>query len=145
MKAQTAQLVVRFYDRIWHAGDLGAAQELLAADFSFRGSLGPEMRGRDPFCEYVRSVRSALAEYRCEILDCVAAEQKAFAKMRFSGVHVGAFRGYAPTHRAVQWLGAALFQFSGELIVELWVLGDLLWLDEVLRRNAQSGPVPGQR
>ena len=41
-------MVRAFYDRIWNAGDTGAADELLAEDFRFRGSLGPEMRGRGP-------------------------------------------------------------------------------------------------
>jgi predicted ester cyclase len=103
--AQTTGLVQAFYDRIWNAGDMNAAAEILAADFAFRGSLGPEMRGREAFCEYVRSVRTPLEGYRCDILDCVTEGEKAFAKMRFSGVHVGPFRGYTPTGKSVQWLG----------------------------------------
>jgi len=36
----------------------------------FRGSLGVEICGREPFDEYVRSVRTAIDNYRCEILEC---------------------------------------------------------------------------
>lgn len=50
----TLGLIQTFYDRICNAGDTAGAEELLTADFCFRGSLGPEMRGRDPFCDYVR-------------------------------------------------------------------------------------------
>lgn len=127
--------VAAFYDRIWNAGDLDAASDLLAPDVSFRGSLGSEMRGREAFGEYVRSVRSALADYRCEVLDCVAEGEQAFARVRFSGRHVGVFRGYEPTGRTVSWVGAALFRFRGERIAEVWVLGDLASLDAVLREN----------
>jgi steroid delta-isomerase-like uncharacterized protein len=137
MRGESRRLVRAFYERIWNAGELEAARELLAADFAFRGSLGPEMRGREAFCEYVRSVRSALADYRCEILDCVTEDQRAFARMRFGGIHVGIFRGHAPTGKAVQWLGAALFRFADGLIAELWVLGDLVSLDETLQQNAR--------
>jgi predicted ester cyclase len=83
---------------------MNAAAEILAPDFAFRGSLGPEMRGREAFCEYVRSVRTPLEGYRCDILDCVTEGEKAFAKMRFSGVHVGPFRGYTPTGKSVHAL-----------------------------------------
>jgi predicted ester cyclase len=83
-------------------------------------------------------VRGALAGYHCEILACVAEGNKAFAKMRFSGVHVAPFRGYQPTGRPVHWLGAALFLFDGEVIAELWVLGDLAGLDAVLQANAKT-------
>lgn len=132
----TPRLVQLFYDQIWNAGDTEAATGLLAEDFCFRGSLGPQMRGREPFCDYVRSVRGALHGYRCEILDCVTEEVRAFARMRFSGEHVGTFRGFAPTGKPVAWLGAALFRIEEARIAELWVLGDLISLDAMLRSNA---------
>jgi predicted ester cyclase len=145
MREESRRLVRAFYERIWNAGDLEAARELLAADFAFRGSLGPEMRGREAFCEYGRSVRSALADYRCEILDFVTEDQKVFAKMRFCGIHVGNFRSHAPTGKPVQWLGAALFRCADGLIAELWVLGDLASLDETLQQNVRRGPISNQR
>jgi steroid delta-isomerase-like uncharacterized protein len=134
----TPRLVEEFYGRIWNTGDLPAVSDLLSEDFSFRGSLGPEMRGREPFTEYVRSVRTALADYRCEILACVAEGNHAFAKMRFSGRHVGPFRGFHATGKPVHWLGAALFRFEGRAIAELWVLGDLAGLDAVLEANESA-------
>jgi len=132
----TVELVRAFYERIWNAGDTGATVRLLEPDFIFRGSLDAEMRGREAFCGYVFAVRSALESYRCDILDCVTEGERAFAKMRFSGIHVGSFRGFAPTRKSVQWLGAALFRVEGPLIAEVWVLGDLLSLEANLRRNA---------
>jgi len=131
----TPHLVEAFYGRIWNAGEYAAIADLVAEDFVFRGSLGAELKGRIAFTEYVRSVRDALAEYRCEILACVSETDQAFAKMRFSGLHVGPFRGYPPTGKLIQWLGAALFRFDDELIQDLWVLGDLSQLDAALRSN----------
>lgn len=64
---------------------------------------------------------------------------RAFAKMRFGGCHVGVFGGFQPTGRPVEWLGAALFRFEAGRIAELWVLGDLTGLDALLRANA-AGP-----
>jgi len=131
----TPELVQQFYARIWNAGDLSAASDLLAADFEFRGSLGTEVGGHNAFKDYVRSVRDSLSDYRCEILACVAEGERAFAKMRFSGRHAASFRGYAPTGRRVQWLGAALFRFEGDRIAEVWVLGDLAGLDALLEES----------
>jgi predicted ester cyclase len=56
--------------------------------------------------------------------------------MRFSGIHVGDFRGHRPSGLPVNWHGAALFHFESDRIRELWVLGDLAGLDEILRSNA---------
>ena len=131
----TPQLIEAFYARIWNTGDLDAVPELLRDDFLFRGSLGMETKGRAAFANYVRSVRHALADYRCEILACVSEGDQSFAKMRFSGRHIALFRGFPPTGKPVRWLGAAWFRCEGGAIAELWVLGDLAGLDAVLRTN----------
>jgi predicted ester cyclase len=141
MAGDPPPLVTAFYDRIWNAGDLAAIDEILADDFVFRGSLGAEMRGRTAFGNYVRMVRTALADYRCDILECVTQEQQAFAKMRFSGIHVETFMGYAPTWDLIVWLGAALFRMQGLVIAELWVLGDLMSLEADLKKNAKIARV----
>ena len=127
-------LVQSFYTRIWNAGD-ERVEDLLSEDFLFRGSLGTETAGLAAFLEYVRSVRGSLAEYHCEILACVTELPQAFARMRFSGIHIGTFRGFAPTAKRVHWEGTALFTFREHTICSLWVLGDLAGLDEVLRAN----------
>src|SRR5262245_59895281 len=129
-------LVESFYARIWNAGDervLG----LLTEEFSFRGSLGASTRGRRAFLEYVRSIRGSLTNYRCGILTCVTELPQAFARMRFSGVHTASFRGFAATGLHVHWEGAALFTFRDDAISDLWVLGDLIALDQMLARNAE--------
>jgi steroid delta-isomerase-like uncharacterized protein len=132
------KLVEAFYERIWNEGDDRAISELLTEDFSFRGSLGTELRGRDAFKDYVQSVRTSLANYRCEILACVTEDDQAFAKMRFSGIHVAPFRGFAATGKPIYWMGAALFRFIDGAIAEVWVLGDLAGLEKVLKENQQT-------
>lgn len=127
--------VENFYTRIWNMGDLEATSVLLTADFSFRGSLGVELSGIEAFKGYVHAVRSALAEYRCEIMECVTEGDRSFARVRFSGRHVGVFLGYRPTSRPVHWQGSALFHFRGPAISQLWVLGDLSGLEAVLKAN----------
>ena len=99
----------------------------------FRGSLGDELQGRDAFADYVRAVHRALADYRCEIEECVAEGERAFAKLSFSGRHAGVLRGRLPTGRRVAWPAAALFTLRNEQIARLWVLGDLTALDAGLR------------
>jgi predicted ester cyclase len=131
----TPPLVTDFYQRIWNAGDATALPELIDAGFAFRGSLGAETRGHAAFWDYVCDVRSALHQYRCDILECVSEGPRAFAKVRCSGIHAGDLRGYQPTGLPVSWEVAALFRFEYVRINELWVLGDLAQLDELLKSN----------
>jgi steroid delta-isomerase-like uncharacterized protein len=132
-------LVASFYADIWNRGDLSIVPVLLREDFTFRGSLGAERRGHAGFAAYVQMVRAALSDYRCEILDLVAEDRRAFARMRFSGTHVGEFLGFPPTLKPVAWMGAALFTVGDDgRISDLWVLGDMQALTAQLRASAGS-------
>ena len=128
--------VIAFYDRIWNKVEKAAIAELLHADFTFRGSLGPTMTGHTSFADYVDMVTGALAGYRCTILDLVSEGDQAFARMRFEGIHSGPFMGFAPTGKPVEWSGAALFTLRAGKIADLWVLGDVDGLKSRLARNA---------
>jgi len=52
--------------------------------------------------------------------------------MRFSGVRVARFWGYAPSGKSVQRLGAAPFRVHEHQVADLWVLGDFNSLDAAL-------------
>jgi predicted ester cyclase len=132
--------VESFYADIWNRHDKSKIPVLLSERFAFRGSLGDEKTGHEGFGSYVDFVHAALGSYHCEILDLVVEGSKAFARMRFSGVHRGALLDHPPTGKRVAWLGAALFSFEGEKVAELWVLGDIYGLLRLLERNAKDSP-----
>jgi predicted ester cyclase len=135
--------VRRFYDELWNGPDLSLVGALLHPDVTFRGSLGDTLVGHQAFAGYVRSVTDALGDYRCEIVDLVASPdigadtgdgRKVAARMLFSGTHRGVFLGVPPTGARVSWAGAAFFTFSGPVVRDLWVLGDLASLRSQLSR-----------
>ena len=125
-------LVERFYEIIWNQHDKGAIPDVVHESFRFRGSLGQYKEGHSGFAEYLDMVHAGLGDYRCEILELVAEPSKAFARMRFSGIHKGRFMGFDASNRRVTWEGAALFHFVDNKISELWVLGDLKALERQL-------------
>ena len=136
--SDTQQLVRRFYEEIWNNQNFHAAGELLAENLLFRGSLGATTHGRFEFIDYVKFVTTGLSSYHCHINDLVSEGSRAAAKMTFSGVHTGDFLGHSPTQQPVKWDGAAFFtQKSGQL-VDIWVLGDLYSLTQLLREQANK-------
>jgi predicted ester cyclase len=139
MNANLIRAVVEsFYADLWNRHDQSKIPALLHEDFTFRGSLGQVRTGHAGFASYVDLIHQALGEYRCDILDLVVEAPQAFARMRFSGIHQGDFFGYAPTGQRLEWAGAALFTFKGERVADLWVLGDLHGLRQLLERQAQG-------
>jgi predicted ester cyclase len=139
MNANHIRTVVEsFYADIWNRHDKSTISMLLCADFTFRGSLGQLRNGHSGFASYVDFVHQAIAEFRCDILDLVIEEPKAFARMRFSGTHRGELFGFQPTGKPIEWAGAALFTFSGNRVADLWVLGDVHGLLQLLGQNANG-------
>jgi len=136
MSTDPKTLVVRFYEDIWNRRQEGVACEILHPKFEFRGSLGPERRGHDEFLQYVRSIHAALADYRCVIDDLIASEDRAAARMTFSGTHRGLFFGVPATGRVITWAGAAFFTIAHSRITRLWVIGDV---DAVKQQLGVSG------
>lgn len=131
--------VQRFYSEIWEAGNRESLPEICHPDFRFRGSLGRDCIGHEAFWEYVQSVRSGLSDYCCKIEASVGEANRVFAKMRFSGFHTGRFMEFEPTGREVHWRGAALFTFEDGLVSELWVLGDVDALKQLLQKQSKGG------
>lgn len=126
--------VVRvFFKELWDHADKGLIPRLFHPDFTFRGSLGPVLKGRDQFAGYVDMVTGALGQYTSHILDMVEEGNKVFAKLRYHGYHRGELLGYPPTGRHVWWYGTPLFTFDGNKVRDLWVLGDVQGLIARLR------------
>jgi predicted ester cyclase len=122
-----------FFEEMWDKADKRLIPKLFHSDFTFRGSLGPVLRGYEQFAGYVDMVTSALGDYTSDILDMVEERNKVYAKLRYRGYHRGELLGYQPTGRHVWWYGTPFFTFEGEKIRDLRVLGDVHGLIEMLK------------
>ena len=123
--AGVGELVERFYDWLWNAWDDNAVESTLAENLAFRGSLGQETTGRDGWRSYRDQVRRGAPNFTNFVLDLVAADDRAAARLRYIGTHRGPLLGLAGTGRAFAYDGAAFFRAQGGLLVGAWVLGDL--------------------
>lgn len=137
-EAHTA-IVRRFYEELWNRWDLAVADEIVAEDIRFRGSLGTTVRGRDQFKAYVESVRAAFPDWRNEVDELFGAGEKVVARLTWTGTHRGELLGVPATGREVRYVGVAIFTVVGGVIEEAWVVGDTqeLWRSlGLLRRPA---------
>jgi len=118
--------VVRvFYKEMWDHANVSLVPQLFHPEFTFRGSLGPQLVGHEQFIGYVRLVVGALGQYTSDILALGEERNQVFGKLRFHGFHRGELLGVQPSGRHVWWYGAPIFTFAGERVRDLWVLGDV--------------------
>ncbi|HET9875514.1 MAG TPA: ester cyclase [Mycobacterium sp.] len=123
--AAVHDLVRRFYQRLWNDWDDAAVDDTLAANLTFRGSLGKWTSGRDEWRAYRDQIRCGAPDFRTEIIDLIVEGHRAAAHLHFSGTHLGPLLGIPATGRAFSYQGAAFFTVTDGLITDVWVLGDL--------------------
>ena len=118
--------VVRvFYKEMWDRADTALVPQIFHPGFTFRGSLGPQLVGHQQFIGYVKLITGALDRYTSDILALGEEANQVFGKLRFHGYHRKELFGVQPTGQHVWWYGAPIFTFDGELVRDLWVLGDI--------------------
>jgi len=122
------ELVRVFYKEMWDHANTALVPHIFHPDFTFRGSLGPELVGHQQFVGYVEFVTGALGQYTSDILALGEEGNRVFGKLRFHGYHHRELFGVQPTGRHVWWYGTPIFTFEGELVRDLWVLGDIYGL-----------------
>jgi len=125
---QNKQVIRRFFDEMWNPWNFAKADELLAEDIVFRGTLGSELKGRDAFRNYMRKVQSAFPDFHNSILEMTAEADRVVARTMYRGTHRGEIFGVAPTGKAITYAGAAFFRIADGKVTHGWVLGDLLAL-----------------
>jgi predicted ester cyclase len=128
------RLVRRFYDELWNRWDDAAVDDLLDEAFVFRGSLGDAVRGRDGFRAYRDKVRAAFPDFHNEIVDLIAGDGRAAARLRYSGHHRGEILDVAPTGAAIAYAGAAFF--TGRAPVKYRCRASNAWGDQEPQRRA---------
>ena len=117
-------LVHRYYDELWNRWRLELADELLAADVRFRGSLAVEVEGVEAFRGYVGLVRAAFPDFHNTVEELVAEDDRVVARLTYRGTHRGPLFGIAPTGRPVSYAGSAWFRFRDGRIASGFVVGD---------------------
>ena len=123
------KIVERFYRELWNNWDLDVAEEVLAEDFVFRGTLGSTLEGREAFKGYAEKVRAAFPTWHNRIDETISCGDRVVTRMTWSGTHEGELQGVKATGARVEYVGAAIFRLSGGRIEEAWVVGDTqeLW------------------
>jgi|SRR5215218_59592 len=136
MESDNEAIVARFYDELWNQWRLSVADEILAEDIRFRGSLGSIAHGRAAFKAYVARVRTAFPDWHNQVDEMFSAGDRVAARLTWSGTHRGPLGGLAPTGRSVSYVGAAFFRVAAAEITDAWIVGDTQELWRALGRLA---------
>jgi steroid delta-isomerase-like uncharacterized protein len=119
-------LIHRYYEELWNSWNFAIANDLLAEDIVFHGSLGVSVQGISAFLGYMRLVQAAFSDFQNTVEESVAELDKVYARLTYRGTHRGELFGIPPTNRNITYAGAAFFTIFEGKISKGWVLGDAL-------------------
>ena len=124
MSQEPKAIIRRYYEELWNRWDLAVANELVAPNVQFRGSLGIAVQGLDGFLGYVERVRQAFPDFQNAIQELIAEGDTVVARLTYSGTHRGELFGVPATGKRVTYEGVAIVHLRDGKILEGWVLGD---------------------
>lgn len=132
------RLVERFYNVMWNLWDGDEMRAILDPAVDFHGSIGLHVTGHEGFAGYMQTIRDAFPDFHNRIDDLVATEDRAVARLTYTGTHKGELFGVPATGRRIEYVGVAMFTLAGGRITKVWVLGDRMALME------QIGAIPSR-
>jgi predicted ester cyclase/ribosomal protein S18 acetylase RimI-like enzyme len=135
---RTERILDRYYEEMWNPWNFALADELIAPEIRFRGSLAVQVKGLEGFKDYMRFVQSAFPDFSNTIEETVCEGSRIAARLTYRGTHGGELFGISATGKRIAYSGAAIFQLARGQITQGWVLGDTA---ELIRQlNAPSCP-----
>ena len=127
-------LAQRFHADIFDAGNLAAADELLAPGFVWHVQVAS---GPEGVKQFAQAMRAAFPDLRIAADDVRAEGDRVAIRWTLTGTHGGDFFGVPASGRPVSSPGVDIYRIENGRIVEIWTVGDDLGI------LAQIGAIPG--
>ena len=123
----TQDLVRRFYEDVFAAGELGVLDEIATPDYVEHDPLPGQGDGLQGLRERVRMLKDGLA-VRFTIEDVIEGGDKLVVRWTNSGTHVGEFLGIPATNKSFSVAGIDIYRLEGGKLAEHWHVIDQLAL-----------------
>lgn len=114
----------RYLEDFWNGDDAAVIEELVIDDVIGHPAPGQTLQGREILKQRHSALRQVYGEPHFVVEDLIGEGDKVLLRWSFSGKHIGAIMGAAPTGKLITVGGMNLFQFSGGRIAEFWVNAD---------------------
>ena len=123
----------RFYDEVLIAGNLGVIDELVADNYREHEELPGVEPNKNGLKDWVKMTRNAFPDFKVEILDIVAEDDKVVVMGKMKGTHQGEFMGKKGTGRKLDLPFVDVILMKNGKAIEHWGYSDNLKMMEQLQ------------
>jgi predicted ester cyclase len=136
LAAANKELLRRFYKEVYVDWDMSLVDAVVSPRFTSHDWPDGGPTGPRAFRQYYAAIRAAVPDARYEVDDLIAEGDRVVVRWRLLGTHEGSFQGIAPTGRAIELKGIAIYRVDGGKLMERWVVSDLHGLLEGIRGSS---------
>lgn len=125
--------LIRRYHQVWSDGNVAALDSILAPDFvnHFLGAV--DYKGVETGKKFIDSHRTSFPDWKEEIVDMIAENDKVVTRYKSTGTHRGTFNGLDSTGRKVMISETSVYRIANGKLAEQWGFPDVMSLDNQLR------------
>lgn len=131
--------IVKQYHEVWSNGNIEEFDKIVAPDFKSHFIGGFEYEGIDGAKNSVLETKKAFPDWKEEIVDIIAQEDKVVTRYHSTGTQLGNWDGIDSTGNKVDIYEASIYRLEKGKIVEQWGFWDEINLKkQMTARSNQS-------
>jgi steroid delta-isomerase-like uncharacterized protein len=133
MSTEANKDLVRRYQEAHNTNNLDALDAIVAADLITHSQMPGLPHGLEGGKMVHQMAVGAIPDFRADIEELIASEDKVVARLTFRGTHTGGeFMGIPPSGRSFAFSAISIFRIADGKIVEHWGEEDALgWLQQL--------------
>jgi steroid delta-isomerase-like uncharacterized protein len=137
--ASRKEILSRFLEEVWNAGDADAADRYLAARYEIKHDPGDPWHGRTlsiaEFKQRLAVSRAPFPQERFDVVEMVEQGDVVALSWTWEGVHGGDIPGFPATGRKIAMSGITFYYFDGDRLSGHWQIADRLGVMMQLQAN----------
>jgi len=142
-KADNKELLIRFIDEVWNAGNADAADRYVAPKYTIHHDPGDSWDKKvldlSGYKERVRVSRAPFPDQRFSIQDILAEDDRVVMTWHWVATHKGDLPGFPATGNQIRMSGATVYYIEGGLFTGHWQITDRLGVYAQLRQVLTQG------
>jgi predicted ester cyclase len=129
---ENKNFIKSLFEEVSNQHNLDAVEKFWSTDFTNHNAFPGQPAGSMGVKLSLEHLFSVFPDYKEEIIDLVAENNKVVAYVNLSGTHSKDFMGIATTNRFVKFKVMEIFSIENNKIQEMWVLADFSSLHQQL-------------
>ncbi|MCM2316159.1 MAG: ester cyclase [Thermoanaerobaculia bacterium] len=143
-RADGKELLIRFIDEVWNAGNVAAADRYVAPNYTIHHDPGDpwdkKVLDLSGYKERVRVSRAPFPDQRFSIRDILAEDDRVVMTWHWAGTHLGDLPGFPATGNQIRMSGATVYYIEGGRFTGHWQVTDRLGVYAQLRQGLTQSP-----